>query len=177
MNESNWKTVRSSLDKVSQRDLVGLIKEFYELSPQNKLFLDTRFSNPEAGLEKYKLIIEKNICPIEPWKKDVSLSTGRKAISDYKKARGEPEGLLELMIYYCECGVNFTLEFGDIDERFYGSIESMFENVFKFLKTNPQYIDQFLPRLKQIVNSTKGIGWGFHDFLADTFRKHCKDLP
>ena len=176
MNGSNWKTVRSSLDKVSQRDLVGLIKEFYELSPQNKLFLDTRFSNHEAGLEKYKLIIEKNICPIEPWKKDVSLSTARKAISDYKKARGDPEGLLDLMIYYCECGVNFTLEFGDIDERFYGSIESMYENAFKFLKTNPQYKDQFLQRLKQIVNNTKDIGWGFHDFLTDTFRKYCKDF-
>lgn len=172
MSGANWKAIRAKLEKSSQRDLVGLIKEFYELNAQNKLFLDTRFSNQNAGLEKYKLIIEKNICPSEPWKKDVSLSTGRKAISDYKRALGDPEGLIELMIYYCECGVNFTLEFGDIDEGFYMSIESMYESALKLLQKHKEYKDAFFTRVEDIVHRTQGMGWGFHDTLEETFQEY-----
>jgi len=106
MSHSDWKNIRAKIDKVSQRDLIGLVKELYALNEQNKLFLETRFGNQGKGLEEYKFIIEDSICPTEPWKKDVSLSTGRKAIRDYKKALGNPEGLIDLMIYYCECGVS-----------------------------------------------------------------------
>lgn len=175
MDGAQWKTIRSRLGKVSQRDLIGLIKEFYELNAQNQLFLEARFSNQNAGLEKYKHIIEKSICPSEPWKKDVSLPTGRKAISDYKKAAGDPAGLLELMIYYCECRVNFTLEFGDIDERFYMSIKSMFANALKLLQKHPEYKDDFLSRIEEIIRRTQGMGWGFHDTLYETFYTYYED--
>lgn len=175
MSGSNWKAVRAKLEEVSQRDLIGLIKEFYQLKAQNKLFLDTRFGDRSEGLEEYKLIIEESICPSEPWKRNVSLSTGRKAISDYKKALGDSEGLIELMVYYCECGVDFTLEFGDIDERFYMSIESMYESALKLLKKHQQCKHQFFTRVEQIVHNTRHMGWGFHDTLAATFHEHCKD--
>lgn len=56
-------------------------KQSYDLNEQNELFLETRFGNRHAGFEKYQKIIEESICPSEPWKRDVSLSTGRKAIS------------------------------------------------------------------------------------------------
>lgn len=134
MSHSDWKNIRSKLDKISQGDLIGLVKELYALNEQNKLFLETRFGNQGRGLEEYKLIIEDSICPTKPWKRDVSFSTGRKAIRDYKKALGDPEGLIDLMIYYCECGVSFTIQFGDIDEHFYESIESMYQNALELLK-------------------------------------------
>ena len=175
MDGAQWKVVRSKLEKISPRDLIGIIKQLYDLSSKNELFLETRFGNRYAGFEKYQKIIEESICPREPWKKDISLSTGRKAISDYKKAVGDPVGLLELMIYYCECGVNFTLEFGDIDERFYMSIEPMFESALKLLQKHPEYKDGFLERIEAIVHRTQGMGWGFHDTLHETFYTYYED--
>lgn len=175
MDGAQWKVIRSKLEKISPHDLVGVIKELYDLNAQNELFLETRFGNRHAGFEEYKLIIEESICPSEPWHRDVSLSTGRKAISDYKKAVGDPAGLLELMIYYCECGVNFTLQFGDIDERFYMSLESMYASVLKLLQKHPEHKDEFFKRVKDILRRTQNMGWGFHDTLYETFYTYYED--
>lgn len=57
----------------------------------------------------------------------MSLSTGKAAISAYKKTINDTEGLLELMVFYVECGNKFTVDYGDIDEQCYYSIETMFE--------------------------------------------------
>lgn len=171
MDGAQWKVIRSKLEKISHRDLVGVIKELYDLSAQNELFLETRLGNRHAGFEEYKTIIEDSICPREPWK----LSTGRKAIRDYKKAVGDPAGLLELMVYYCECGVNFTLEFEDIDERFYMSIESMYGSALKFLQQHPEYKGDFFERIEAIVRRTQNTGWGFHDALQETFYTYYED--
>lgn len=172
MKTLGWKLIRSRLNQTSQGDLISLVGEFYKLSAQNQVFLETRFGNQQDGLEEYKVIIKKNICPSEPWKKDVSLSTGRKAISDYKKALGNPEGLIELMLYYCECGVNFTNQFGDIDEGFYASIESMYQSAIDLLKKNKDLKDLFFTRIEKMVSNSSHIGWGFHDTLEDIFEAY-----
>ena len=169
---SQWKDIRSRLNQTSQGDLINLVGELYKLSQQTQLFLETRFGNQQGGLEEYKLIIEESICPAEPWKRDVSLSTGRKAIRDYKKALGDPEGLIDLMIYYCECGVNFTNQFGDIDERFYASIESMYESTLQLLKKHNHCKEIYITRVEDIVSNTRNIGWGFHDTLSDIFEEY-----
>jgi len=176
MSGSNWKDVRSKLYEISKEDLISLVKELYQLNEQSQLFLETRFGNRKEGLEEYKLIIEESICPSEPWKRGVSLSTGRKAIRDYKKALGDPKGLIDLMVYYCECGVAFTNQFGDIDERFYASIESMYQDALELLKKHYRYRDKFSTRIQKIVDETRDIGWGFHDTLADTFQEYRKSF-
>lgn len=172
MNQSQWKTIRSKLNQTSRGDLIGLVGELYKLNDQNQLFLETRFGDQQGGLEDYKLIIEASICPSEPWKRDVSLSTGRKAIRDYKKALGDAEGLIDLMIYYCECGILFTLQFGDIDERFYASIESMYQSALDLLKKHKKLEDLFFTRIEKIVKDTHGMGWGFHDTLKEIFETY-----
>ena len=43
----------------------------------------------------------KSLCPL-----------GQPAVSDYRKAVGEPEGLLELMVFYCERGAGFCSDVG-----------------------------------------------------------------
>ena len=59
-------------------------------------------------------------------------------------------------------------EFGDIDERFYNSVESALEELFTLLhgETREMY-PQFRDRLARVERMTDGIGWGFHDFVGD----------
>ncbi len=75
------------------------------------------------------------------------------------------------MIYYVEQGVICTNNYGDIDENFYGSLESMYEDAVVLLSRLNSYelIEQFRPRLRKIVRDTSGIGWGFHDQLSDIY--------
>ena len=41
---------------------------------------------------------------------DTSVTKAKKAISDYKKAIGQSEGLAELMVFYCERAAGFSNE-------------------------------------------------------------------
>ncbi|HIH20859.1 TPA: hypothetical protein HA244_06335 [Candidatus Micrarchaeota archaeon] len=99
------------------------------------------------------------------------LSKARKAVSDFSKASGSEEAKIDLMVFYVETGTSYTLKYGDIDEPFYSSLESMF---FKAVKTlnksgNLALIETFKPRLQAIVKKTEDMGWGYHDNLADFF--------
>lgn len=97
----------------------------------------------------------------------------RQAISDYKKSLGKTEDLLDLMIYYCECGTNFTIRMGDIDEAFYKNLNSMYRSVFEILKKYPEHQEAILPRLQKIIPKARkrDVGWGLFDHLAFLLEK------
>lgn len=77
-------------------------------------------------------------------------------------------------IYFCvETGVEFTLAYGDIDEKFYMAFEDLFERAAKLVSKN-RLQDNYLAQAKSIVQSTSEMGWGFHDELSRIFKKYFK---
>ncbi len=64
----------------------------------------------------------------------LKLGEARKAIRDYRKATGDLSGTAELLMTYVENGTRFTREFGDIDERFYSSVESALDELAALLR-------------------------------------------
>ena len=72
------------------------------------------------------------------------------------------------MLFYVEQGVKFTNAYGDIDEPFYNSMESMYAKALELI-TKYDLKDVFYPRCRRIVDDTSGIGWGFHDTLGDLY--------
>jgi len=99
----------------------------------------------------------------------IRFSVGKKAISDYFKATKDEIGQLELMIYYVEMGNQFTIDYGDIDEQFYSSLESMFNRILSLIEKQTKNIQkQYLPRLENIVYSVRNTGWGYYDYLSET---------
>ncbi len=67
-----------------------------------------------------------------------------------------------------ENGTRFTHEYGDIDERFYNSIESALAELATLLRGDARGLySQFAQRLATVEQMSDGIGWGFHDSIAD----------
>ena len=164
----SWRVIRSVLSKASHKDLVGLVGDLYALRAENQYFLHARFVKDGKELAPYKQAIKLSVSPAEPWKHPVKLSLGRKAISEYRKAVGDTEGLAELMLTYAECGVRFTLEFGDIDEPFYNSIVSVYSDGLRTLgRCEPKVVGKLLPLFVDVLRSTEDMGWGFYDALRD----------
>jgi hypothetical protein len=160
-----WQDVKNILIKKGNRELLKLIGDLYSLNNKNKTFVHAKYSLIDP-LKPYKEIILKSLYPDPMNNEQLSLGTGRKAISEYKKAVGDAIGVLELSIYYIESGHRFTLEYGDIDEQFYDSLESMFAKVLKILTQFDQtVIDKYFPRLLSLTEEVSGIGWGYYDNL------------
>lgn len=77
-------------------------------------------------------------------------------------------GEIALMIYYVKMGTGFTSEYGDMDENFYYSLESMFGKVINELYSQPEkVIDNFIPLLEEIKDMAKNVGWGYCDSLEE----------
>ena len=162
---NKWLDIRKTLSKCESSDLIGLIADLYALSKPNKDFLEARFIKNDEVFARYKSIIKKCIAPSEPWKNNqqISIKDAKKAISDYKKATNDKLGLIDLMVCYVEYGTDFSCEFGDMDEQYYYSLESVFSNILKLMKPF-EYgeILSFEQRLQAIVKKSENMGWGYY---------------
>lgn len=173
-NPNKWLDIRKTLSKCSERDLIGLIADLYALSKPNKDFLEARFIKNDEVLARYKSIIKKCIAPSEPWKNNqqINLKDAKKAISDYKKATNDILGLIDLMVCYVEYGTDFLCEFGDMYEQYYCSLESVFSNALKLMKTfEYEEIISFEQRLRAIIKKSEHMGWGYYDTISDIFNE------
>lgn len=172
-------TIRQLKQYLQQKSQVELVAEIAELFSKFKAVKDyyQAHLSSAGGMDtalvaKYKAIILKEFFPTRGSGYNLPrLSVARKAVSDYKKVSDSPQALADLMLFYVETGVRFTNSYGDIDEPFYNSMESMYERAVQLiLKSELQ--DEFDERCKQIVYNTSGLGWGFHDSLSDIYHSH-----
>ena len=117
------------------------------------------------ALEKYRHKIVEQFYPARGDAK-LKLGEARKAIRDYRKATGNLHGTVELLMTYVENGAEFTHEYGDIDERFYSSIESALDELAALLlREVPGMYPQFIERLARVEQVAGDIGWGFGDYV------------
>ncbi|AQT67507.1 hypothetical protein STSP2_00655 [Anaerohalosphaera lusitana] len=158
-----WSDVKKVLSNRDRKELLALIKDLYSLNKQNKTFVQARYSLIDQ-VRPYKAIIKD--CISIDLDRPIDLAGAKKAISQYRKAVGDHEGVLELMVFYVECGNDLTCEYGDINEQFYYSLESVFEKALKTLtQSDDDTVEKFLPRLDAVVEKAQGIGWGYYDTI------------
>ena len=174
--QPSWTDVKSILVTKETAELLTLIKDLYGLNKNNKTFIETRYQVSKDVLERYKKIIADALYPDITKNKGVSLSAGRKAISDYKKAVNDPAGTIELMVHYLDMGNQFTLDYGDMYEEFYDSLVSMLELTLKLLITADASIQEnYVPELQDIIHSARSMGWGYYDRMFELFIDYFPD--
>ncbi len=173
--KQTWKDVKSILVEKEKSELLKLIADLYSFNTKNKLFIHTRYSVGGKTLEPYRTIISESLYP--DGYKPIKLSVGKKAISDYFKATKDKAGQLELMVHYLETGTQCTVDYGDIDEQFYYSLESMLERILATLKKQPADVqEKNFSRLEKVVSSARNIGWGYYDSISDLFSEYKNDI-
>lgn len=164
------KEIKQELLKQEKETLVKHILELYKKYSSVREYFDFYITpNEEELLEKYKEKIREGFYPKRGMRLKLSLS--RKAINDFRKLETSKEKLGDLMLYYVECGVEFTNDFGDISESFYTSVENTFEKSLSYFEKEGA-LEKYKSRAEQILKDTGGIGWGFHDTLGDIYYNH-----
>jgi len=95
------------------------------------------------------------------------------AISHYQKAVGEPAGLAELRVFYCELAAGFCKEFGNDDEDYLNALVRMFEQALSIVKTLPvENQDALLARLDRVHDMSRNLGYGVGDTLDDILAEY-----
>lgn len=168
-----WGAIKSQLGKSQHKALITLIGELYKLNRDNQRFISAKFlPTSDASINPYKHLVKQYISPeIRRGDERIEKAKARKAINDYWKATKDIYGKIDLMLYYVECGTQFTLTYGDIDEPFYNSLSLMFTQAIQEIKKLPEdaTYENFVYRLREITHDARDIGWGYGDELHDTF--------
>ena len=166
--KSTWVDVKRSIKSFEASQLIELVKDLYQLSDENKMFLHARFSDGSASLNKYKKMILDSLYPDIMHKNNVfNFDKANKVIEGFARATSSNESTADLMIYYVECGNKFTLDYGDINENFYEALIEMYKRAIKSVRKMPKNEQEpFRKRLEKIMTSADGIGWGYYDDLC-----------
>ena len=168
--KSSWIDVKKIVSRYEKKQLIDLIGDLYRFSTDNKDFFHTRFSIGDDLLKPYKHIIQNAIHPCLEEHEVLDIDRADDAITSYSKAIDNPAGEAELMIFYVECGNNFTLDYGDIDDEFYDSLISMYKNAIDtILEMHKCEQEPIKRRLSEVLTSSSGIGWGYPEELSKLF--------
>lgn len=170
MTKQTWTTVKSEVTKLSRDQLLVLIAEIYRLSRQNQTFLHARFVNAEAALEDCKTIITQCLYPDVLRNRPLQVAKAKKAVADFCKAVADPVAQADLMLFFVEQGNAFTVDYGDIGAGFSTALLTMGRSAVTTISSLPKELQEpFRKRLAEIVRSSSGIGWGYHDELGEIY--------
>ena len=168
-----WTDLKRQLADLDRPALLALIQDLYAASKSNQAFLHARFALGEDVLEPYKTTIDRWVCPDVMRNQDISVAKAKKAISDYKKAIGRPEGLAELTVFYCESCMKLLGYCGMDDEGYFNALVRMFEQVLKAITAlEPSQQDAFVERLDRVRSEGHNWGWGVGDDMDDLMAEY-----
>jgi len=104
---------------------------------------------------------------------DTSVAKAKQAISNYRKAVGEPAGLAELMVYFCECAAGFSNDVGYQGEGFSNALVRMFEQALKIaLQLSPRDRDPMMIRLDRVRTVSHNLGYGVGEEMDSLLTKY-----
>lgn len=172
-----WIDVKAKLAHFDRDGLLGLLQDLYAANKDNQIFLHARFNLGGDVLKPYKATISRWVWPDVFKNQDYSVTKAKKAISDYKKAIGQAEGVAELMVFYCECVTGFSNHVGIEDESYLDALIRMFEQALKAIAALPEaQRDSLWTRLDVVRNiSHNNIGYGVSDDMDDLLAEYRVD--
>ena len=175
-----WQQIKKELTGYDSSDLLTVIKNLYDLSKQNQAFL-MGVVDQQASFEALKAPVIKAIAKaFDPPRGFPSFkpAQAKRAVYQFAKISSQHEAL-EMMLLFVQSGIQATTQYGDIDEAFYTSLEDMWENALELILQHrglPGVVESQLPKLKKILATAQGFGWGFSDQMNDLFSLFLEKL-
>jgi hypothetical protein len=163
-SKPTWADVKANLASFDRRALLTVLQNLYAADPGTRAFLHARFDLGKDPLQPYKKTIDRWLWPDVFRGQETSVSRAKRAITDYKKAIGDSEGLAELTVFYCERAVGFCRDVGLQDAAYFQALVRMFGqalNTTANLTANVQ--SEVLTRLDRVRSIGHEFGYGVGD--------------
>ncbi len=169
--------MKSELNKylktLSKEELIKEVKKLYDKISGVKEFYKIDLSSDTSKIvQEYKEKIKKEYFPKRGYGKARS-GVSRKVISDFKKISIHKKDVVELLLYRTEMMLEFTSEYGDIDEPFYNSLESSFAEACKLIHKE-QLQKYYRKYCQELVSKAYSFGWGVYDSLKYDYQEYVE---
>ena len=160
----NWSDVRTVLLDFDRAGLRGLVQDLYTASKDNQAFLHARLGLGHDQLQPFKASISRWICPDLMKNQRISVSKAKKAIADYKKAIGRPEGIAELSIFYCEEAFGFLESCSIEDESYFAALVRTYGRSLDIVSSlAPADRSTYVERLDRLRSRGRNVGWAVEE--------------
>jgi hypothetical protein len=174
-SQPTWADVKAKLAAFDRAALLDLVHHLYAAHKDNQAFLHARFGLGQDVLEPFKKTIDRWLWPDVFRNQDTSVSKAKQAISDYQKAVGDPEGLAELRVFYCEQAAGYCRDISYQDEGFFDALVRMFEQALQSANTLPANGgDGLIARLDRVREISHDFGYGVGDDMDYLLAKYTR---
>lgn len=163
--------LKKYLTGLTKEEVIAVVLNLYDVKKEAKEYLEFIINpNLDAKYEEYKQIIYNEFYPKRGEAK-LRFSVCRSAISDFKKLKPNALLLADLMLFYIEMGVEFTVEYGDMWEQYYDTLVTNFSKAMKVIAEHG-LLEEFRPRIEKMLTSSEECGWGFPYELYDVYKEY-----
>ena len=170
-SKPSWTDVKAELASFDRLGLLGLIQDLYAAQKDNQTFLHARFGLGVDVLKPYKETLDRWLWPDAFRNQDTSVVKAKQAISNYRKAVGEPAGLAELMVFYCERAAGFCSDIGYQDDGYFDALVRMFERALKAIaQLSASDRHALIARLDKVRAVSHNFGYGVGDDMDSLLR-------
>lgn len=161
--------LKKILKEYNQDEIIKLVLEIRASCKDAKKYLDIKYDDGKEELKIYNEAHDKIEKVFHGNPMRMKISAAKKPLSEFKKFSKNPELVMDLELYYVECGVWFTNEYGDMYDSYYDSFISVFDKFVNNINSYDNY-DFFLKlkeRIIKLVADTQNIGYGFPDDMEE----------
>lgn len=164
--------LKRHLLSLTKEQIADIVLELYDARKEAKDYLEFYLApDCNAELEKSKKAIRNEFFPTRGFSEKPSFTKCRKVISDFQKLKPEPTFVADLMLFHIEQGCEYTLEFGDMWEQFYTTLERNFDKAIRFIFLNG-LLASYYERIEKLIDNVSDCGWGFYDTLQDIYSEY-----
>jgi hypothetical protein len=170
-----WTDVKARLAGLDRLGLLGLIQDLYAAHKDNRTFLHARFGLGQDVLAPYKEALDRWLWPDVLRNQDTSVVRAKQAISSYRKAVGDPAGLAELMVFYCERAAGFCSDIGYQDDAYLDALVSTFEQALKTIgRLSANDRNALIARLDRVRVISHNFGYGVGDDMDSLLPQYMR---
>lgn len=174
MAKSIKRDLNKYLDSLDKKALQAEIKKLYSRLPSVKQYYELELSgDTTAKVEQVKAKIKDEYFPSRGFGKARN-AVSKKYISEFRRISVFKKDIIDLLLYRCEMMIDFTLAYGDIDEPFYNSLATSYQDACKLIRKE-MLVDEYQPYCKELMQKVSDLGWGIYDDLHYIYTEYMFD--
>ena len=166
------KALVKKLNAMDKEELAALISDLFKTNKTvearvSLLFLGEEYGN--ALLEKYKKQLYKIFFPSNIVRTGFSLERARQILSEFADMCGDGRWYGDFALYFAECATDFTMSYGDINEKFYDALGDAYHDAIAIAGEHEELYHLWKDRLEYIYHEFSGFGWGMDDYITEEY--------